>query len=181
MTPTQFIKLWWPTVTNVTDSTGIFPEVMMAQGILESGYGASDVAVNANNYFGIEADSSWTGPVYNKYRKYSTANDSFKDYVSFLQGNPRYNAVLFAPDIATQVDDITAAGYSENPTYASTLNKIIPSIASSLSSSVPVPSVPASQSPQPDSSDSSGTGLSDGWLIGGIAALIAGVVWYKNR
>ena len=41
------------------------PSIIMAQAILESGWGESELSTKANNYFGIKADSSWTGEVYN--------------------------------------------------------------------------------------------------------------------
>ena len=43
---------------------GLYPSVMIAQAILESGWGQSTLATEANNLFGIKAGTDWTGPIY---------------------------------------------------------------------------------------------------------------------
>lgn len=77
-----------------------FNSVSIAQAILETGSGKSELAVNANNIFGIKASAPWTGPVYNKdskeerngvarfensdFRKYGSWEESIKDHASFM-------------------------------------------------------------------------------------------------
>lgn len=46
-------------------TSGILPSITIAQGVLESAWGLSGLAVNANNLFGIKASSDWNGEVYN--------------------------------------------------------------------------------------------------------------------
>src|SRR5687767_5860008 len=41
--------------------TGIPASITLAQGLLETGYGQSDLALNANNHFGIKCKTEWTG------------------------------------------------------------------------------------------------------------------------
>lgn len=82
-------------------SKNFFPSITVAQTILESNYGKSELALNANNFFGIKADKTWTGDVYvkdateeidgslvnvgeTKWRKYKTVEDSFIDHDIFL-------------------------------------------------------------------------------------------------
>ena len=82
-------------------SKNFFPSITVAQTILESDYGKSELALNANNFFGIKADKTWTGDVYvkdateevdgslvnvgeTKWRKYKTVEDSFIDHDIFL-------------------------------------------------------------------------------------------------
>lgn len=74
---------------------GTYPSVMIAQAIVESGWGQSGLAVNANNLFGMKADDSWPGESYAtktreekngksvyvnaKFRKYNSFEESFED------------------------------------------------------------------------------------------------------
>ena len=81
---------------------GVYPSVMIAQAILESGWGRSTLAVEANNLFGIKAGADWTGPTYTArtreedskgksyyinaaFRKYASYEDSFEDNGSKLR------------------------------------------------------------------------------------------------
>ena len=71
---------------------GIPASITLAQGILESAAGKSDLAVNAKNHFGIKCTSDWEGKTYNYggkstgdcYRKYSKVGDSYEDHAQFL-------------------------------------------------------------------------------------------------
>lgn len=75
---------------------GVYPSVMIAQSIIESDWGRSTLAVQANNLFGMKADNSWTGASYTSrtreedskgksyyinaaFRKYSSLEASFDD------------------------------------------------------------------------------------------------------
>jgi flagellum-specific peptidoglycan hydrolase FlgJ len=139
----DFIKLHQQDVIDATRGTGIFPSVKMAQMIIESSNnmgvpGAGITATQANNYFGIKANSSWTGekkafntpkdgqPV-NYFRVYPTVKDSIVDHTVFLQHNPRYTTagVFSAKSPADQLIALQKSGYSESPVYASSLAKII--------------------------------------------------------
>lgn len=89
---------------------GLYPSVMIAQAILESNWGTSTLATEANNLFGIKGGEDWAGQVYsartreeNKKGKsyYITAN--FRKYSSFEQsfednGNKLRNGVSWQPD-----------------------------------------------------------------------------------
>jgi flagellum-specific peptidoglycan hydrolase FlgJ len=151
MTREQFIKNYYNLAKTLTAGTGIFPEVMLAQAILESSgkvngtwlVGQSLLSKAANNYFGIKASAGWTGStislktgevidgkkvtVTGVFRKYPTIIDSFKDYIKFLQVNPRYKAagVFSASTPSQQIAALAKAGYATDPNYASLLNSII--------------------------------------------------------
>ncbi|MBW8009563.1 glucosaminidase domain-containing protein [Lactobacillus helveticus] len=74
---------------------GVYPSVMIAQAIIESGWGQSGLAVNSNNLFGMKADDSWPGEGYlartreekdgksyyinARFRKYNSFEESFED------------------------------------------------------------------------------------------------------
>ena len=102
----------------------------------------------ANNYFGIKCNG-WTGKTYNIntgeytpsgeaytenacFRAYDTVEDSMKDYVKFLQTNPRYEkAGVFAADsVKTQAEALKRAGYATDPAYASKIESIYNGIKS---------------------------------------------------
>lgn len=106
---------------------GILPSITIAQAILESGWGKSDLAVSHNNLFGIKADSRWDGAIatmvtkenYNdvkeaNFRKYSSKKQSVEDYGKFLYENSRYreNGFFDAKNYKSQAQALENAGYS---------------------------------------------------------------------
>lgn len=110
---------------------GIPASITLAQGILESGAGKSMLTVNANNHFGIKAGNSWEGSVYlawddeinkSRFRKYSSANESFDDHAKVLRGS-RYSS-LFAKsiyDYRAWAYGLQKAGYATATNYAKAL------------------------------------------------------------
>lgn len=117
-------------------SHGIPASITLAQGCLESGDGLSDLAVKANNHFGIKCHKDWTGPTYYKkdddpgkscFRKYKKAEESYKDHSDFLRYRDRY-AFLFdleVTDYKGWAHGLKKAGYATNPQYPQLLIKII--------------------------------------------------------
>ncbi len=114
---------------------GIPASITLAQGILESGTGNSELAVNANNHFGIKCHKEWTGMTYIKdddekdecFRKYNSPEESFNDHSLFLTSRPRYSG-LFQLDIRDYkgwAHGLKSAGYATNPRYAEILIRII--------------------------------------------------------
>ncbi|MBP3915987.1 MULTISPECIES: glycoside hydrolase family 73 protein [unclassified Clostridium] len=125
---------------------GILPSITMAQAILESGWGNSELAVTHNNLFGIKADSRWNGAIatiatsenYNdstiaNFRKYDNINESIEDHGKFLYENSRYAeyGLFNGNDYKSQAQALEDAGYStvknENgePIYADKLISLI--------------------------------------------------------
>lgn len=154
MERTAFVKKYAETVNRITSNTGISPQVLFAQAILESsgkdsagnwGVGESLLAKKYNNYFGIKASRQWKGPVVNLktqefygnattpttitdfFRVYGSFEESAKDYINFLKTNPRYtNAGVFtAKTPQEQIERIKAAGYATAPNYVSLVMGII--------------------------------------------------------
>lgn len=60
----EFIRKYKHIAIREMERTGIPASITLAQGILESGCGASELAVNANNHFGIKCHNEWEGPTY---------------------------------------------------------------------------------------------------------------------
>lgn len=114
---------------------GIPASITLAQGLLESGAGRSDLSVRANNHFGIKCGGDWTGPYVlknddhpnEKFRAYSSAKDSYEDHAKFLTTRSRY-AFLFNYDTTDYVNwakGLKKAGYATNPRYADNLISLI--------------------------------------------------------
>lgn len=105
---------------------GIPASIILAQGILESGAGQSDLAVNANNHFGIKCHD-WTGDKIYKdddaanecFRKYNQASESFKDHAMVLTGKTRYANLFTLPkgDYKAWAKGLREAGYATDPRY----------------------------------------------------------------
>lgn len=109
--------------------------ICLAQGILESGCGMSELAMNANNHFGIKCHKEWTGPTYMMdddekqecFRVYENPEQSYIDHSQFLTTRDRY-AGLFKLDITDYkgwARGLKSAGYATNPEYANILIRII--------------------------------------------------------
>ena len=124
----------------------ILPSITIAQAILESSWGESDLAKTYNNLFGIKADSSWNGKsatletsefynikIEDKFRVYDNKNESIKDHAQFLMDNPRYKkyGVFESNTYINQANALQNAGYSTaedesgKKRYASDLIEII--------------------------------------------------------
>ncbi len=109
--------------------------ITLAQGILESANGNSELARNANNHFGIKCKAEWTGDKYyydddadnECFRKYKTDRDSYRDHSLFLTKRKYYTG-LFSLDIMDYkawAYGLKKAGYATEPKYAEMLIKII--------------------------------------------------------
>lgn len=122
----------------------ILPSITIAQAILESNWGESELSAKYNNLFGIKAHSSWKGDSVNvetsehynqiikdEFRAYKSKDDSLKDHARFLSENPRYKEVLKKPTYIQQAQELQNAGYSTvsdekgNLTYKNLIVQII--------------------------------------------------------
>lgn len=79
--------------------TGVPASIKLAQGILESQFGESPLAKNANNHFGIKCKTEWTGEkTYQDddakgecFRVYPSVEQSYRDHSDFLKTRPHYS------------------------------------------------------------------------------------------
>jgi hypothetical protein len=115
--------------------TGVPASITLAQGMYESEYGNSRLAMEANNHFGIKCHREWTGPTFTQdddtknecFRKYSTVLESYDDHSNFLRSRERYR-FLFDYEITDYrrwALGLKKAGYATNPEYAQRLIRII--------------------------------------------------------
>lgn len=130
----DFINKYKHIAIREMERTGIPASITLAQGILESACGKSELAINANNHFGIKCHD-WEGDTYTMdddaknecFRKYRHAEQSWIDHSEFLTSRPRYAGLfqLKTTDYKAWAKGLKAAGYATNPKYADLLIKII--------------------------------------------------------
>lgn len=109
--------------------------ITLAQGLLESGAGKSDLAIKSNNHFGIKCHNGWTGETViakddipnDCFRKYNSVEDSYEDHALFLSKNARYRKLfdLETSDYKGWAIGLQTAGYATNKAYANNLIKLI--------------------------------------------------------
>lgn len=107
--------------------------ITLAQGLLESSAGNSDLSRKGKNHFGIKCHD-WTGPTMHHdddergecFRVYETPFDSYEDHSRFLE-RPRYKKLfsLRRTDYVGWARGLKACGYATNPKYAQLLIDII--------------------------------------------------------
>lgn len=125
--------------TRVARKHGLFPSVMMAQSILESNWGRSELSQEYNNYFGIKAVKKDQGVVFEteeyvegqsgrymeNFKKYSSKKESFEHYAKLLTTAKRYEKVKTAKDYKEAAKYIKEGGYATDPSYAEKIISVI--------------------------------------------------------
>lgn len=143
-----------PLFTADQKKTGVLASVSMAQFLLESAYGKSELAQNANNCFGMKSrlsgntwsGSTWEGSSYLKktqeytngqyitvtasFRKYSCIEDSIADHSAYLLGamngsKKRYDGLKGMTDYRAAIQLIKDGGYATSPTYVDNICNVI--------------------------------------------------------
>jgi len=109
--------------------------ITLAQGILESGSGRSDLATIANNHFGIKCTSDYNGDTFLKdddkkddcFRVYRDAESSYRDHSLFLVNRSRYSFLFnyWIRDYKAWAIGLKRAGYATNPNYPQLLIDVI--------------------------------------------------------
>lgn len=137
--PESFVSTLAPYARKAAKSLGVEPSLLLAQAALETGWGKKVVKnsrSDTNNLFNIKADKHWGGdkvatqtlefydniPVKENasFRSYNSYQDSFNDYVNFLNHNPRYEHVVKNETNTSEnfIHGIHKAGYATDPDYA---------------------------------------------------------------
>lgn len=130
-----YIRKYAPIAVKEMHEYKIPASITLAQGILESGKGRSELALKSNNHFGIKCHTQWTGErVYHDddekgecFRKYVYPETSYNDHSLFLTQRRRY-AFLFdykLRDYKRWAYGLRKAGYATDPKYPAKLIKII--------------------------------------------------------
>jgi len=144
--PESFVQQLLPMVKQAADKLGVSPDVILAQAALETGWGKHVIkgtdGQSSNNLFNIKADKRWqgdsaaTGTIeyrdgvavreQAKFRSYESYQDSFNDYVDFLQTQPRYQDALKQSHSPEEfIEGLHKAGYATDPAYADKIKKIM--------------------------------------------------------
>ena len=134
-TPVQYIEMYKETAIREMKRMGVPAAITLAQGILETESGNSELVKKSNNHFGIKCKSNWTGGSVTHdddaagecFRLYKTADDSYRDHSNFLRGNERYGFLfkLDVRDYKAWAYGLKKAGYATNPSYPQILIKYI--------------------------------------------------------
>lgn len=131
----QYIRKYAPLAVMEMHEYKIPASITLAQGILESGNGRSQLASKSNNHFGIKCHRGWKGErVYHDddekgecFRKYKYVQTSYKDHSKFLSGRKRYASLfkLRKSDYKGWARGLKKAGYATDRKYPKKLIKII--------------------------------------------------------
>jgi LysM repeat protein len=135
MTAQEYIQEYKDLAIREMKRMGVPAAITLAQGLLETQNGNSDLLKGSNNHFGIKCKSSWAAETVSHdddapgecFRKYKSAEDSYRDHSNFLRGNDRYDFLfqLNPADYKAWAYGLSKAGYATNPNYPEILIKKI--------------------------------------------------------
>lgn len=131
----RYIDKYAPLAVAEMYRSGVPASITLAQGLLESGSGQSELARMSNNHFGIKCHNNWDGGrVYYDddakgecFRKYSHPSESFRDHSDFLRFRDRYKFLFDyrVTDYKAWAHGLKKAGYATDPAYPKKLIKLI--------------------------------------------------------
>ena len=141
---TAYIELYKNIAVSEMMRTGIPASIKLAQAMLESDCGKSELACKANNHFGIKCGNDWNGKTFKKedddyekgklvkscFREFRTVYDSYIAHSEFLidpAKAKRYGSLfeLDATDYKGWAKGLSKAGYATDPKYATSLINLI--------------------------------------------------------
>ncbi|RMX21066.1 flagellar assembly peptidoglycan hydrolase FlgJ [Legionella jordanis] len=133
----EFVKSLWPYAQQAAGLLGLDPKILLAQAALETGWGqfvSKDNDGSSKNFFNIKATSANENAVKvsttefiadtpvklnASFRRYSSVEHSFNDYVALIRGNSRYETALAnSQDPERFVTELHRAGYATDPEYS---------------------------------------------------------------
>ncbi|MEH6903577.1 phage tail protein [Bacillus safensis] len=140
MAAADFIKKLAPGAQKVFKKYNVLASLVIAQGCLESGFGASDLSKQAYNLFGVKGTYNgkyvlmWTKEqdkygnetrVQARFRKYPSYAESLADLGSLYTRLSRYKDVVGEKDYQKATAAVAKGGYATDINYATKLNSII--------------------------------------------------------
>lgn len=142
MTHKEFIEVIAKYVIKYADDYGIkVHSPIIAQAILESGWGGSTLASKYNNFFGLKCGGSWKGKSVNmatkeeytvgtltdirdNFRVFDSIEDGVKGYFEFINYS-RYSNLKGVTNPEEYCRLIKADGYATSSTYVTNLMRVI--------------------------------------------------------
>lgn len=133
-TSEEYITQWKAVAVKKMKEHGIPASITLAQGLLESGNGNSQLAREANNHFGIKCTPDWKGGrSYHDddkkddcFRSYRDAAESFEDHSQFLMRKRYADLFTLKPtDYKGWAHGLKKAGYATDPSYPRKLIELI--------------------------------------------------------
>ena len=136
----------WPHAERAAAKLNVAPEAILAQVVLETGWGAHvPQAPDGNssyNLFGIKASSGWSGDSVarptlefragvprlevHRFRAYDDIGATFDDYSELLSQNPRYESVSnHGDDVDGFANALQSSGYATDPSYADKIRSVL--------------------------------------------------------
>jgi len=143
--PAEFTRAMLPMAEKAAARLGVDPHYLVAQAALETGWGKSIIrqqdGTSSHNLFGIKTHGQWQGESANvltseyrggvkqqeraSFRSYDSYEQSFNDYVAFLESNGRYEQALTrTADADAFFRELQQAGYATDPRYAAKVSQI---------------------------------------------------------
>jgi hypothetical protein len=141
----SYIKKYGYLAKGEMKSSGIPASIKMAQALIESENGKSELASNSNNHFGIKCGKNWEGNTYFKvdddldengqliqscFRAFTTVEESYRAHTDFLtdpKKEKRYGFLFLLPadDYKSWAYGLKDAGYASDPNYPNKLIRVI--------------------------------------------------------
>jgi peptidoglycan hydrolase FlgJ len=142
----EFVALHTEAAKKAEEVTGIPASFMVAQAAHETGWGKKAIRMadgsNSFNLFGIKAGAGWKGAtteivttefidgraqkIAQRFRAYSSYDESFADYARLMKTSPRYRDVVANAETAHGfAQGLQRAGYATDPDYADKLGRVI--------------------------------------------------------
>lgn len=147
--PEQFIQQLYPAAEKIAKEMGVSPKAIISQAALETGWGKFMIhseedtkgnKENSFNFFGIKADSRWSGDKVSvttheyrdgkrvtekaDFRAYPNIEAGLKDYSNFLKTQRYEKAMAAGTDVEKYAKELQQAGYATDPQYAQKISRI---------------------------------------------------------
>lgn len=142
MNKEEYLKTVAPIIIKVAKEKGYnFPSAIIAQSIIESAWGKSQLACKYFNYFGMKCGSKWTGKSVNlstkeeyttgtlttikdNFRVYDNLESGIRGYFDFISSN-RYSKLKTATSSKNYLEIIKSAGYATSSKYVENVYKVV--------------------------------------------------------
>lgn len=142
MNKQEYLKTVAPVIVKVAKEKGYnFPSAIIAQSILESGWGTSELASKYFNYFGMKCGSAWNGKSVNlstkeeyttgtlttikdNFRVYDNLESGIRGYFDFISSS-RYSKLKTATSSKNYIEIIKDAGYATSSKYVANVYKVV--------------------------------------------------------